>query len=233
MASTGITKALNKDIETHISRLLARGKRAFPCPFDDDEQTKLWHNMQPEKDVAAVTLLRERAYEVGSLTTREVTFAFTLPSKISYSVKFKHSNSDFLSKERYNSKYQTWDFDKCKAAAPRAEGWEEFLVWIENMAIIRRDFEPALKTLSEVLEFCTTIGQLIRAVPDLHKYLPRDKQEILQQQTRASNMPHPWHVFDRNRIANLQFAMAKASLLPAHGAAMWSEINETGAWFHV
>ncbi len=229
MANTAITKTLREETTADINRLLGRGRLVFKCPLSDEDQVEFWHNMLPRDVVEAYGKLKAHNYDPSSMSSNSVRMVTEIENK-KYLVRFvQQGASDFLSKDRYGNKFVRRDVNTMINAMP-TEKWEPFKDWIENCAIIDRDFAPALVTLAEVLKFCGTVGQLTRAIPDLYKYLPSEKQELLRAQTRASNMPHEWHVFDRSRIENLQFAMAKASLLP-HTRHQFHEIKGTGAHY--
>lgn len=230
MATTAVTKTLSEGIKKDISALLGRGRFAFPCPLSDEEQIQLWDNMLPAEIVQSYYTLKKARLDMSSMTSTVARIQTTLGEQ-KYQIQFIHPTRSFMGK--INGVYVERPSTAMNVAMPVAGKWEEFTQWMENCAIIERDFVPALESLAQVLDFCGTIGQLVRAVPDLHKYLPRDKQELLQGQSRASNMPHAWHVYARSRIETLQFAMAKASLLRSHTKMQFEEINVTGAKYVV
>lgn len=228
MATVAVTKTLTREVQRHISLLLGRGREAFKCPLDDNELVTFWHNMNPTKAVEAYYLLNELKYDTMSMSTNTVFIATELDDK-KYVVRLVLEDHKFLTAQRYGAKQYKRDA-KTMANAMGEVNWGPFRDWMENCAIIDRDFIPALMTLEEVMGFCGTVGQLVRAIPDLYKYLPQEKWDLLRSQTRASNMPHEWHVFDRERVNNLQMCMAKASLLPKQDRE-FHEIKGTGAWY--
>lgn len=241
MATTALTKTLVKDLKMDVSRLLGRGRKAFPCPLNITEQANFWHNMLPPDTVAAYKLLKDRELNVGSLCTFSVKFFTEFDNNVRYAIQFVAGNSEAFIDHPFNApdpnvlgterRIHMRTVSNMYAAFPGDhEKWGLFLQWIENMAIIERDFEPAITTLEEVLGFCGTIGQLVRAIPDLVKYLNRGHQDLLRKQSRSSNMPYEWGAFDRGRIENLQVSMAKASLMPSQ-TSEWGEIYVTGARF--
>lgn len=245
MATTAMTQKLVKDIKFDISKLLGRGRKAFPCPIGPVDQTTLWHNMLPPDTVEAYQLLKDREFDTNSMCAWQIKFSTVLESG-RYELQFVNRTARdgamqvFLDPPFNDSSPDTVGTQKdihfrshhdMQLAFPgNMQKYEEFIQWIENMAIIERDFAPALVCLDQVLEFCNTIGQLVRAVPDLHKYLPRDRQDLLRDQSRSSNMPYEWGAFDRSRIENLQMSMAKASLMREQ-TAEWHDIYVTGAHF--
>lgn len=244
--TTQMSKKLVEELKLDISKLLGRGRKAFPCPLGPYDLANLWHNMLPPDTVAAYTLLKDRELNTNSLCAPSIKFRTELDSG-SYELQFvNHGDDIFLCLPKEVSPHRGRHF--MQVAFPRnAEVYNAFVQWMENMAVIERDFPPALDTLNEILKFIGgteeagsrgrttwigkgTVGQLVRAIPDLHKYLPRDRQELLSQQSRSSNMPYEWAAFDRDRIEHLQVVMAKASLLPAQHRS-WHDIFETGAHF--
>lgn len=242
MATTAMTKILVKELKKDISTLLGRGRKAFPCPFDLPELQTLWHNMLPPDTVAAYKLLKDREFDISSLCTWNVKFTVELDNK-RYELQLvdRTRSLDGFLDAPYNEKnpdvagslvnnIHLRGARQMAHALPDIARYPAFITWIENMAIIERDFAPALGTLNTILDWCNTIGQLVRAVPDLYKYLPLDRQKLLKQQGRSSNMPYEWASFDRTRVDNLQFSMAKASLLPEQKAE-WGDIFQTGAHF--
>lgn len=258
MATTAMTKTLVKDLKSDISKLLGRGRTAFPCPLTLSELITLWHNMLEPDTVAAYNLLKDREFDITSMSTRDVKFTSDLNGaryEIQLVARAYGPEGQVFIEAPYNAKENREGVLhnihvrhelQVQRAFPEESKYPAFLQWVHNMAIIEREFPPALETLREVLTFIGgeevgsgrhskfeshgTVGQLIRAIPDLHKYLPRDRQELLQQQKRSSNMPYEWGAFDRSRIDHLQGVMAKASLMPKQGDE-WASIYHTGAHF--
>lgn len=230
MAATQIGKKLSQAIRRDISVLLGRGKVAFTCPLTAAEQVELWEGMIDPPIVAAFKLLcRENIKGIQYSSISAVNFRTEI-DELEYHIKLSADQRTFLNmphspnaSEYLRSAYQV------ECAVPNAK-YQDFLSWVKNCAIVQRDFSHALNTLDAVLKFSGTIGQLVRAVPDLHRYLDRDRQIILGAQTRPSNMPYEWASFDRSRVHNLQVSMAKAHLMPAQPNT-WDEIDETGAVF--
>jgi hypothetical protein len=245
-----MTKTLIKDLKSDIAKLLGRGRTAFPCPLSLSELVTLWHNMLEPDTVAAYNLLKDREFDVGSMSTRDVKFTsdiegvryeFQLVNPAYRSFLEAPTNARVIrhNTECYVHLRSEQEFIR---AFPDSAKYPAFLEWAQNMAIIERDFPLALTTLNDVLRFIGgeeigsrfkssgTAGQLMRAIPDLCKYLPRDRQELLQQQKRSSNMPYEWASFDRSRIDHLQVCMAKASLMPKQ-SDHWESIYQTGAHF--
>jgi hypothetical protein len=200
-----------------------------------------WHNTFSRTTVDAYTHLLSRGYDASYLTAQEAFIETRFEDK-AYKIKLYYwdqNNKTNAFLRRINgdtsgmNKGNHIDFDLLYSAFPIHDKWVPFLEWMQNCAIIQRDFAPALRTLNEVLDFCGTVGQLVRAVPDLYQYLPKERKQVLAEQKRASGMPHAWASFDRTRIDNLQMSMAKASLFPVRRAGLrdplWSEQDETWA----
>jgi hypothetical protein len=258
VATTAMTKTLVKDLKSDIAKLLGRGRTAFPCPLNLSELITLWHNMLEPDTVAAYNLLKNREFDTRSMSSRDVKFTSDLNGK-HYEVQlvanaYGPEGAVFIEAPRNTKENRDGTLhyihlrlrQEVERAFPDHSKYPAFLQWVENMAVIERNFPLALATLDDVLVFIGgqevgsgrhvrfensgTVGQLMRAIPDLHKYLPRDRQELLQQQKRSSNMPYAWASFDRSRIDHLQVCMAKASLMPKQNAE-WSGIYQTGAHF--
>lgn len=225
MATTAITKTLREEITNDISRLMGRGLRALPCPIGQVDQAKFWHGTLPQHEVQAYELLKDSEYE-GARSLCHWNLNIMTRFDREYSIKFVAPVAIFLSKTRASLQHHR-DADTLERCYPE-ENWGAFVAWVQNSAQLRREFHPSIQTVMEILEFCGTIGQLVRAVPDLHKYLPKEKARLLKDQSRSSNMPYEWASFDRARVDALQFAMAKACLLPEQHD-LWDSINVTGA----
>lgn len=225
MATTSITEKMRKEITEDISRLMGRGLKALPCPINNIDQAKFWQNTLPQHEVQAYELLKDSGYEgARSLCNWKLNIRTRFDQE--YSIDFVSGTAIFLAKNRANAPHFIYA-DTLQRCYP-GEHWEGFVSWVQNNAQIRREFFPSIRTVTEILKFCGTIGQLVRAVPDLYKYLPTEKARLLKDQSRSSNMPYEWASFDRTRVDALQFAMAKASLLPAQNE-LWENINVTGA----
>jgi hypothetical protein len=233
MASTQIGKKFSEELIKDVSKLLGRGKLAFPCPLTADERVALWNNMiRPDILAAYELLLAEEVAGSDYLGHWNIKFKTTHGNE-RFLVEFVHQSPDpqtFLRVRPNDSNNQHFrSADSVYDAMPGGKH-EAFTDWMRNCAMIRRDFEPALQTLKDIIKFCGTIGQLTRAIPDLHKYLKKQHQDILREQTRSSNMPYEWASFDRARVDQLQFAVAKSYLLPAQ-TSTWEDIYMTGATF--
>lgn len=231
MATTSITKKLKEDLQKDISKLLGRGLKALPCPLGIHDQARLWHNTLPIEAVTALHQLDALKYPTSSLTTWNVKF-LTEIDDVRYTVQLVNTQRLFLDAPLVEGEVDLYERTEAqlKAAFPGAGGWGVFAEWIRNCAIIEFEFKPGIKTLADILGFSSTVGQLVRAVPDLHKYLPGDRQALLRDQARASNMPYGWGAFDRSRVDALQYAMAKASLMPKQDDE-WDSIYVSGAQF--
>lgn len=229
--STAVTKTLKKEITEDISKLLGRGKLAFQCPLDPVQRHKFWRNLLQPDTVAAYDLLKEREYRMDHLSSGEACFDVVAGDSRRYSVRFvaaPFTSANVFIKDPRRGDGLLMETEQVIQAFNDDHGWPAFVEWMENCASVHQASVPALKTLGEILEFCGTIGQLVRAAPDLYQYLPKERQDILKEQRRASNMPHEWAGFERARVTNLQFAMAKANLFPKPAKEkLYEEIFET------
>lgn len=213
------------EIKDEVARLLGRGRTTFECPLDEEERAKLWHEMLPPPLLKSIETLEQYGHE----TNMHKTFLLRFETKLEgadYLVQFWNPGNTRLIQDNLDT-FRT--AGQLVLAYPRPDDWADFVQWIQNTGRVERDFEFALAALEAVLGFCNTIGQLTRAVPELAQYLTGEKREILQGQKRASNMPFEWATFDRKRIDTLQFAMAKAHLMPKKNNASWHEINGSRA----
>lgn len=234
MATTALGKKLSESILKDVSILLGRGKKAFQCPLTPRELVDMWEGMiRPDIVTAYKLLVREDIDGAQYLTSGHKQFDTFSRSGTRYTIKMRHTQSGqppFLDVPlTANQNVSLRSYDQVKDAVP-ASKHSDFLEWVHNCATVQRDFEPALGTLEAVLGFCGTIGQLTRAVPDLHKYLDEDRQDLLAKQSRPSNMPYEWSAFDRRRVEQLQLVMAKANIMPRQGH-VWGSIDDTGAIF--
>lgn len=229
--STSISGRMSTEIQDEVSRLLGRGRTTFECPLDAKERQKLWHGMFDPAVLQAVQLLRTHEYEMSFHETIDAAFDTNLegePYTIGlYNWTGSHATCPQLL-QSYGDRYRSPD--QLVAAFPQpVEDWPAFVQWVQNTGRIEKDFTEALETLTHLLGFCNTIGQLTRAVPELAQYLTREKREVLQGQKRSSNMPYEWATFDRKRIDILQFSLAKAHLLPVKHNLPWGNINGSRA----
>lgn len=226
MATVQMTKKLGKELTTDIKRLLGRGRKAFPCPLSREDQAVFWCNMQPPEHMTAYHLLRKAGYDTSSMTTWYIEYHTKLdgdPQR--YEIRFvgptdREAVDRLVEPPTKEPFYYERDM---KAAFPHPERFAAYCEWIKNTAIVERDFLHALVSFEAILKFCGTVGQLVRAVPDLYMYLPEDRQNLVRSQTRSSNMPHEWATFDRSRVTNLEMALAKAQLMPPQRSE-WNEI---------
>lgn len=229
MASTQLGKNLAKEITKDVSRLLGRGKKAFQCPLTPHELADMWNAMIRPDIVAAWKLLDVANIQgIEFSTTASIEFDTFAPVH-RYTVRLRHTRGEprFIRVPfTHNEAIHLRSENQLKMAVPPAK-YIDFMQWMDNCAIVQRDFAPVVGTLEDVLSFCGTIGQLVRAVPDLYKYLDHDRQYLLRQQSRPSNMPYEWGAFDRGRIDAMQLAMAKANLMPAQDQ-LWENIDGTG-----
>lgn len=235
MATTQITKKLKESLIHEINLLLGRGHTAFHCPLDVEAQRLFWHNMLPPEDVKAYFLLRARGYEVGGLDINHAELRTVVEGR-DVDIRFYQGNYSAFIVPPYNTTGSRGQYHArppelvAKAFPGNAEVFAAFRCWVINCAVVDRDFNLALPVLTEILEFCGTVGQLTRAVPDISRYLTPETQGMLRDQARASNMPYEWGAFDRSRVDNLQFCMAKAHLMP-RATGGWSSTIATGASF--
>jgi hypothetical protein len=227
--STSISQRMATEIKEEVSRLLGRGRSAFDCPLNAEERAKLWHDSMDQNVVGAINLLEAKGYNVGFHKAVWCQFQTNLEGE-SYTISLWNSAHDDPSFLQLGDMSQYRGPGLLVHAFPQpAERWLEFVQWVQNTGRIERDFAAAQDTLESVLDFCNTIGQLTRAVPELAQYLSTEKREILQGQKRASNMPYEWATFDRKRIDVLQFSMAKAHLFPQGHNFTWGRINKSHA----
>ena len=82
------------------------------------------------------------------------------------------------------------------------------------------------------MNMALTAGQLKRMVPDLLKYLPDDKRDMLHQQVRASTLPFEWAAYDRDRVERAITYIAKCHMLRGIGKSVRQnfERNEFTTW---
>lgn len=224
--STSISGRMASEIKDEVSRLLGRGRAVFVCPLDEEERQRLWHGMLAPELVNSFEVLERFGHNTNVFRTFALRFDTLLQGE-SYCINFWNPGEYRLIAEHQDA-YRS--AERIVAAFPRpVEDWPAFVQWVQNTGCVERDFTAALEALESILGFCNTIGQLTRAVPELAQYLSTEKREILQGQKRASNMPFEWATFDRKRVDTLQFAMAKAHLMPVKNNTPWQEINSSRA----
>jgi hypothetical protein len=222
--STAIGKNLAKQLTRDMDSLLGRGRMAFPCPLNQHERKQFWHNTFPPYIVAAHELLKQNEYVTTGNTSQ--TASIKVDELL---IIFQSEEDDLLQHPAFRWGVHPVDAHAWRCAFPfDEERWQQFISWRDNCAQIDKEFEAALKAFKELLEFCGTVGQLTRAVPELRTHLPGKSQDALKDQVRASNMPFEWAKFDRERVRNLQMAMCKAFLLPSR-ICTWTGYNGTWA----
>jgi len=228
-----ITKKLHESIVGHVQVLLGRGKAAFPCPLDLSDQRLFWHKTFDPDIVQAYHKLHDQGFDMRGLTFYQACFDAWL-DRTKFQVKFVYDGEGLQRTRAFLSRDIDPELgsDEVRRALPNDVRYDDFVQWCRNCAVVQRDFSIAAGAISDVLNFCTTVGQLKRAVPDLVDYMPVNIQEELSEQTRASNMPHKWAGYDRDRIEILQTSMAKAHLMKPipHTSGVgrrWDGINQT------
>ncbi|MFI5397637.1 MAG: hypothetical protein ACHQ9S_19030 [Candidatus Binatia bacterium] len=228
--STAIGKHLGDQIKHDFDYLLGRGRTAFPCPLGQEGRRKFWHNLFRPDIVAAFELLESEEFGTHHLTQRCGRIVTQLDDK-QYHVTFHTDDSDLL---RFPHLRSDEPFHiggmvlRDHFPGNRVE-WDDFTQWVRNCSQIEREFEGASKAFAEVVKMCGTVGQLVRAVPELRTHLPGRAAESLSDASRASNMPFEWALYDRDKIANIQMCVCKAFLFPARDATSWNGYDETWA----
>lgn len=223
--STAISGRMSKEIQEEVSRLLGRGRTTFECPLNEEERQTLWHGMLNSELVKSFEVLEKYGHNIEPHRTYDLAFSTQLEGW-TYSIRFWNAGPYRLIRE-HQDHYRT--AGQIILAFPRPDDWLDFVQWVQNTGRIERDFTDAQKTLENLLGFCSTIGQLTRAVPELAQYLSREKRELLSEQKRASNMPYEWATFDRRTIDNLQHSLAKAHLMPMKNGVLWDDIKNSRA----
>jgi hypothetical protein len=208
--STALTSRVKKNITREVDLLLGRGWRANPFPLDQDGMYHFWHNTQPKDLVMAYEALAKAGMRTNSLTESSAELTTEIDGT-PYRVILRHDKDCLLQRaDRYGSfTISESDLRRCFPAP-----WDCFREWCVNQANLSKQFNQAMDTMGRLLEFCSTAGQLTRAVPELKARLPKQLAEELNEQSRASNMPFEWARFDRDLVTNLQFCITKAYLLP-------------------
>lgn len=227
--STAISQRMAEGIKDEVARLLGRGRTTFECPLNAQERQALWHGMFHPDVLCAFDLLRRCKYPMETHETHVARFETDLEGE-TYIINFWNYEQglDHPLLHWHGESYHT--FNQVAKAFPQSrEYWPEFVQWIQNTGRIEKEFFAAQETLAHLLNFCNTIGQLTRAVPELAQYLTREKRETLQGQKRASNMPFEWSTFDRSSIDVLQFSLAKAHLMPVKQNLPWGIIEGSHA----
>ena len=230
--STAIGTNLSRQIKSDFDRLLGRGHSAFPCPIGQGDRRKFWHNLFKPDIVAAYDLLESEDFNTSNMTEHYARFVLHRPDEAKFHVTFYSENQELLRfPDRKYGEAITVGESRLRSAFPGTEAdWAAFTQWVGNCSVVHREFKSALKTFGEVLEMVGTVGQLVRAIPEVQSHLPGKAKQAMMGAKRASNMPFEWAIFDRTRIGGVQMAMCKAFLLPdAPGTTAWSSFDETWA----
>jgi hypothetical protein len=222
--SKPLTEKLSKEILSEVSFLLGRGKQTIICPLDQKEIDNAWKATFEPQLLAAFKTLKTAGYRTHSHKVGETTVVMLMDGA-HYHVRFRQDLYDRPHKDRDAPDH----FEKRWPLG--ADRWKEFVEWVSYASTIDGEFRNALWVVTKLLEMCKTVGQLTRALPELATFMPREIQETLREQRRASTMPYDWAAFPRDRVDLAQQALAKAYLLPdqARARRLWGDLNVTWA----
>jgi hypothetical protein len=229
MANATFGVRLKESMKKDINKLLGRIITAHASPLSPSQTSDFWNHSLPREYYEAYLLLEKQGFNINSLT--HYSQAMWIRVEGDRFIKYMSiTNFDQQMMIVPDSMRQRLRMDdKRERYAPSPDilekacpiPYSEFLEWAVNSAKIVEQHNTALDTANQLIDMCSTVGQLRRMVPDLADYLPRDKQDILRNQSRASSLPHDWAAFDRACVDIMLTAMARNHLLP-DGERNWS-----------
>jgi hypothetical protein len=221
--SKQITQKLATEIKDEIEFLTGRAKQVFKIPLNAEEIENAW-NATIDIDVReAFHTLDAKGYDVNGHRIHDPYINIQLDNT-EYCVRFHK----ILLARPYNDNLhilrQAWPLGP--------EKWTEFAEWVQNVGAIDAEFREAHEVVCWLLDTCGSVGQLIRAMPELATFMPKNIQTVLREQRRASTMPYDWASYPREKVERAQYALSKAFMLPDPGdmrRGKWSQISCTWA----
>lgn len=228
--SVQLTKTMRRELQNELDNLFGRGRRFNKCPLTGQELIDFWHRLVPPDIVAAVKLLDENDYPTGDLTSNQMSFEVKVAGR-PHRVRLVTDNFESNLINTPGHDVDEIEALVVEAALPQGITWDIFSTWIQNAALMEEHFIEALETFKQIAGldgdahsncssrhaqegFCGTAGQLVRILPELGQHIRGDKGKMLREQKRASTMPFDWQLYDRSKIERLQFAIAKAGIMP-------------------
>jgi len=213
-----ITNKLKEAITREVGLLLVRGKTANPCPLSAEEVQLAWNAAIDKPVFRALEELEQAGYDTSYLKYNNARASILIHDK-TYLVRFPMSLYDRpeLSGGAANNFDSCWPLGEEKLLS--------FLDWVQNAGQINYEFDNAQWVVNKLLEYCKTVGQLTRAMPDLVNFMPSEIRKELREQRRSSTMPYEWAAFPRDKVDAAQLALAKAHLLPQTLRREWGNLH--------
>lgn len=90
--------------------------------------------------------------------------------------------------------------------------------WLDHEDFVNRSVAGVLLTLHELLNMCTTVGQIVRIAPDLEKYIPAHKLASFAKQSTKSPFPREYAGYTRAWVREMQNTLAHCYLLSDNGS---------------
>ena len=231
MTSTKLSDSVRADVLCEIEKHLDRLITFVPCEprIDATKFFYWWHSKLPPDYVEAFACLESYDYNLSSENKSEELWINLRDRQTMIRVPRGRWTKPFLaapqSKKQRDYVLSYWNRREeiFHAVSPRhhvVSTTDEFELvfpgiteWSELAIAAFEEVRDARNTARQILSIMRSAGQLMRAVPDLMKYLPTEKRAAFANQKRASSMPYEWAAFDRVSVERLQNALGKALLL--------------------
>lgn len=229
--STKLSKPAIEEMKKEIASLLDCGIRFTKLKIPPEELGEFWHKGFPDDLLDAYTILAKHGVGIEyHAVSPAVGFAVPVDDLRALSVRLTlpGNNGGFINLTRAMAKEHPHVFLADAGGQPEKwpvisheEGvrrmgqarWEEFLAWARAADTMSHEIALALDTSVELLDMCSTAGQMERMVPDFLRFLKPESRKALEGQKRASQLPYEWAAYPREKVDATMVTLGKCDLI--------------------